>query len=395
MRINIFNTLILTGIIQGIIFAYVVLSSSYFKSIANKYLAISILALSLNNLNYWFWDTGLMIEDSIYFLTYFPWQSFFPVAFFIFILRLINHPLAFKKRVIFYLFLPFVISSIILTIIKLDINLFDEKLFYVNVWANIFYAFDEYFSWAYSITLGVIAFFLLKKRKETLLEKMNDNEVRVDVDWLIRLFRIGLALCILWGVVFTISLFLEGKNSWIYYPLWIGISVLFYWIGYQGLFQFRLAQDRIGIRKLITKHDPILESKSITNKKASGLPKGFNDTRENKKFKELERLLQEDNIYRNPNLNLTSLAAQLDINITYLSKLINRVTGMSFSEYVTSFRIGEAKSLLTNSKYYHYKIMAVGMEAGFTRASFYRVFKKHTGLTPNEYKNEFLNSSTL
>lgn len=390
MNINFWNILIFAGIVQGIIFGIIVLTSSYFNSKANKYLALTILTLSLSNLNNWFWDTGLMTSHRIYTIIYLPWQSFFPVVFFIYVSSLIGHSIINNKRKIRYLFLPFVVSTLIFTIIKIDMHLFDKKMFHAGVWEDVFFAIDEYLSLLYSLILGVLAFLFLKKKRDS-SQNVKNNEVKVDVDWLLRLFRIGLILCLLWIALFTLSLFLEGKNSWIYYPLWIGLSVLFYWMGYQGLFRFKLAQDRIIVRKLINADNLVLTPRSKTNKKSSGLPLSFNDTRENENFKELERLLEEDHIYRNPNLNQTILSEKIDINVTYLSKLINHVSGMSFSDYITSFRIEEAKLLLTNPKYNHYKIMAIGLECGFTRASFYRIFKEHTGLTPTEYRNKSAN----
>jgi hypothetical protein len=77
MDINFWNILIFAGIVQGIIFGIIVLTSSYFNSKTNKYLALTILTLSLSNLNNWFWDTGLMSTHRIYTIIYFPWQSFF------------------------------------------------------------------------------------------------------------------------------------------------------------------------------------------------------------------------------------------------------------------------------------------------------------------------------
>lgn len=56
---NIFNILIITGVIQGLIFGFVILFFKKYKSTPNKYLAQLIIYLSLSNLYYWFLDTNL------------------------------------------------------------------------------------------------------------------------------------------------------------------------------------------------------------------------------------------------------------------------------------------------------------------------------------------------
>ena len=54
-------------------------------------------------------------------------------------------------------------------------------------------------------------------------------------------------------------------------------------------------------------------------------------------------------------------------------------------------KISQAKLLLLNPEYEDYTITSIGLESGFnSKSTFYTVFKKHTGLTPNEYKNKEL-----
>jgi AraC-like DNA-binding protein len=275
-------------------------------------------------------------------------------------------------------------------------NIFLKKDIVLNKgFIQLFYVFEEVIAISMASFFIVLIFRILKNyEKENIV--INNSTLRVDVNWIKKLLNLGVIVLFMSVLTLIFGIYMREYSRASNYMLWIGVSFIIYWIGHKGLYQFRLAQDRIGIRELITKPDPVKELKLVVaNKRTSGLPKNFNDTRENEKFKELQRLLQEDCAYRNSNLNQTLLAEQLDINVTYLSKLVNHVTGMSFSEYITSFRIEEAKTLLSNRKYNHYKIMAIGLEAGFTRASFYRLFKELTGLTPNEYRNKFLNSSTL
>lgn len=110
-------------------------------------------------------------------------------------------------------------------------------------------------------------------------------------------------------------------------------------------------------------------------------------TNDNVYFTELQKLISEKRIYKNPNLSLTTVAEQLSISSNYLSQLINQVTQTSFTDYINSYRVNEAKEMLKNSTYKNYTIVAIALEAGFnSKSAFYTAFKKVTGKTPTDYR---------
>ena len=111
----------------------------------------------------------------------------------------------------------------------------------------------------------------------------------------------------------------------------------------------------------------------------------------NKYFKKLESLMQFKKIYRNPHLSLSSTAEILGISACYLSSLINKLLNKSFIDFVNEYRVNEIKKNLNSKAFAHYTIVSVGLEAGFnSKSAFYTAFKKHTGVTPLEYKNGLL-----
>ena len=99
----------------------------------------------------------------------------------------------------------------------------------------------------------------------------------------------------------------------------------------------------------------------------------------------LNKLLKDEKIYREMRLNRASLAQKLNIGEHYLSRIINHHFNKSFNELINSYRIEEAKALLLNEP--NQQITNIGFEVGFNSiASFNRVFKEQTGLSPTEYK---------
>lgn len=114
-------------------------------------------------------------------------------------------------------------------------------------------------------------------------------------------------------------------------------------------------------------------------------------TNDNAYFADLKKLMQQKKRYRNPNINLTSVAEELSISSNYLSQLINQINQTSFPDFINSYRVEDAKKMLINSEFKNYTITAIGLEAGFnSKTAFYNSFKKSTGKTPTAYREENL-----
>ncbi|GAB1856501.1 hypothetical protein MHTCC0001_13360 [Flavobacteriaceae bacterium MHTCC 0001] len=111
-------------------------------------------------------------------------------------------------------------------------------------------------------------------------------------------------------------------------------------------------------------------------------------TNANQYFKELKRLMMTKKLYRNPSLSLSYVADILNISACYLSSMINSILNKSFIDFINEYRIADVKRNLNAKSYQHYTIISIGLEAGFnSKSAFYSAFKKHTGLTPVQYKN--------
>lgn len=90
--------------------------------------------------------------------------------------------------------------------------------------------------------------------------------------------------------------------------------------------------------------------------------------------------------YLDPDLNLIKLAEQFGISPHRLSYIINNGYNINFSNFISNYRIEEAKSLLLNPKFDQYSILGIAFESGFnSKTSFNNTFKKITGLTPSEF----------
>ncbi|MBD2868628.1 response regulator transcription factor [Paenibacillus arenilitoris] len=83
-------------------------------------------------------------------------------------------------------------------------------------------------------------------------------------------------------------------------------------------------------------------------------------------------------------LLLSRLAERFNLSLGYLSQLIKKETGTTYSEYVTGKRLGLAKELLADcSLSVHEIVERVGYKDYF---HFNKLFKKHFGVTPSKYR---------
>jgi len=81
------------------------------------------------------------------------------------------------------------------------------------------------------------------------------------------------------------------------------------------------------------------------------------------------------------------LAEQVYLNPAYLSRLFRRETGMSLTDYMVKLRINKAKEKLEFS---NDKVSDIAFEVGYANFShFSKLFKKMTGLTPQEYRKAY------
>lgn len=102
--------------------------------------------------------------------------------------------------------------------------------------------------------------------------------------------------------------------------------------------------------------------------------------------KKLEVVMHRDKPYMHPDLKIADLATAIDTSAHTLSYLFNQYLKRNYYDYINDYRIAEFKRLVNTDEYAKYTLSALAEHCGFSsRASFFRYFKKATGITPNEY----------
>mgnify|MGYP000153873489 CR=1 FL=1 len=102
--------------------------------------------------------------------------------------------------------------------------------------------------------------------------------------------------------------------------------------------------------------------------------------------KKLVAYVEKEKPYINPDLKMGDLAAALDTSSHSLSYLLNQYLNQSYYDFINEYRVTQFKKMVEDSHYSRYTLTALAELCGFSsRASFFRSFKKSTGVTPNEY----------
>lgn len=85
-------------------------------------------------------------------------------------------------------------------------------------------------------------------------------------------------------------------------------------------------------------------------------------------------------------LGLSSLAAVLNVNASYLSALFRKETGQTVTEYVNEKRMQAGAHLLKSTRL---QVQTVAQHCGISDVNYFsKLFKKHYGMTPKQFREE-------
>ncbi|MEW8468085.1 MAG: helix-turn-helix domain-containing protein, partial [Candidatus Thiodiazotropha sp.] len=103
---------------------------------------------------------------------------------------------------------------------------------------------------------------------------------------------------------------------------------------------------------------------------------------------ELKSYMAREKPYLDNTLTLPQLSRQLDIPPHYLSQVINERLKQNFFDFINRYRVDDAKQHLDNPEQAGKNILAIALDSGFnSKSAFYTAFKKHTGMTPTQFKH--------
>jgi len=101
----------------------------------------------------------------------------------------------------------------------------------------------------------------------------------------------------------------------------------------------------------------------------------------------LQRSMDLDRLFLNPNLTIKDLSDHLGIQSRHISQVINQELNKNFYDFVNFYRVEDSKQKIPDPKYQNLTLIGIATESGFKSGSaFNMAFKKHTGKTPSAFK---------
>lgn len=217
------------------------------------------------------------------------------------------------------------------------------------------------------------------KQSFSFVEKINLNWIKLIVYGYMGLIILSF---ILYGLASAqiISVF------WMDYILIMCNMVLFFYIVYYGYKQNAIQLVIPIAAKNKSKHTfKILPETKTKKPEADNISKIHSPI-----ISELLHIMDEEQLYLEPELNIGNIANKLHIHSHQLSKIINTQLNKNFFEFVNDYRVKEFKRLVSDPKNKNISILGLAYDAGFnSKATFYRFFKNSTGLTPSEFREEY------
>jgi len=93
--------------------------------------------------------------------------------------------------------------------------------------------------------------------------------------------------------------------------------------------------------------------------------------------------------YLDENCSLQLISEQIGVSVHHLSNTLNSRHKKNFPDFINEYRINEAKQILSSNLTEKVTIESVGFDCGFgSKSSFNKAFKKHTNLTPSEFRQQ-------
>ncbi|ASZ14238.1 helix-turn-helix transcriptional regulator [Chitinophaga pendula] len=179
--------------------------------------------------------------------------------------------------------------------------------------------------------------------------------------------------------------------TWLQFALIVAALLLLCWFVLKALYQpvlFRGVDSTLPSVNTLLQTSPHNDTTDISTNTAVPV---YQD-----KINTLKQYMEETAPYLDPELTVQDLARQTGMPARDLSVLINHHLNQHFFDFVNDYRIRKAMSLLEDTAKKERNIQEILYEVGFnSKSSFNTAFKKRTGLTPTQYRNNPTHTSSM
>jgi len=361
MKLDVFSLVVLLGALQALFFGVYLYFSPSENRIQNRSLAFFILILSYNGFETLNWSSEL--GSYLFIFDIFPFVLVFGLGPSIYLyMRSFRTEVTIVNVWKHYLL---VWAAFLLRLILLVMLLIQVK------GAMNFPYLHRVADWSARISepLSVAVFTVYWIFAIREYRRLVQEEKALAGKWLKTLLTVMGVFSFLW--ICTVSNYYfydvgDGK----YYVIEVALVIFVYWIGYTGYHRTRVIY--ITQQKKTQSYFDNLTATEVEHCMAS-----------------VQKAMEADKLYLQPELSIASLAAYIGVNPKTLSAVLNQGLQKGFSEYVNTWRVEAVKQMILDPAKRYMTITGMAYDCGFnSQPTFQRAFKTVTGQTPRDFMSK-------
>tara|TARA_R110001632_G_scaffold144870_2_gene261598 strand:+ start:1854 stop:2975 length:1122 start_codon:yes stop_codon:yes gene_type:complete len=369
LEYNFLNMLVLFGGLQGLMLCFFLYQKRQINRLAVDFFLLFLFSLSFFNLIYAALDMNVFAYHRPLHMFPFPYKWLIGIGFFFYIKNQFRpkDSIPYHKKY-WFLFIP-AIAYFFLRLYWFSIAVRENSYRITQVVVDSeFFRIHEFILQIFTAILLIHILKTLRKQSQLFL---SNTKILKHIHSLQKITKVFLGIVVLSVLIYLTDIIIhQGNETFAFlYPQLLMQMAFIYWIGFLGFTKpksfFLPLPD---IKKKVHPRDDALAAKLL-------------------------KAMEHGEVFKNANLNLSQLALDLDASSKELSRHINEVHQMNFSEYLNKYRVENVKKLLASKDAQKYTLVTLAETAGFSsKSSFNAIFKKTTGLTPSAYKKQISTS---
>jgi AraC-like DNA-binding protein len=370
MNFRLIDILIVLAIFQLLVFAFALQMRKSTRQLNQLYLSLFFFSLASNILNFLlFRKTDFFITSWTVHLFYLgsPFAFVYAPAFYLYLRTFAAGQIHNAKRASAH-FIPFVVYMVYILLAFLPLTT-DEKRTLLQHGGLLSPALYQFL--IISLHIQVLVYVVLSLhqilRFRNRLKDQFASADKLNFSWISSISGVILCLWLLDLLRFFASYFLENIRNSLEIALFTGFLI------FCNFFLFKAWSYRF-----------ISIEEDVRN---DGKKLSLSELIRTKYQQQLIQFMTEHKPFLDPEITLTELANRVHIPPRSLSEVINISFGQNFYDFINTFRIRESQRLIATDDDPDKTILEVLFEVGFnSKSSFNTAFKKHTGMTPTEYR---------
>ncbi len=246
-----------------------------------------------------------------------------------------------------------------------------------SIYAGLIITFTLVLSWVVQSAYYIIQTAKRLSHYRTHLKNIFASTEKKEMHWLSAL---AIFVGIPWGIV-AVNIVLDN----VFFPNTLlkevsGIFLLLFtlFVATWGL------RQKPGFQEVFDKNDQQAPEKPASESSTKYKTSALSKPQSQQIAQKIENAMTSDELFLDANLSLPKLAKHINTSPNYISQTLNEALDVNFFDCVNRYRVLYAQDALLES---NSTVLDIAMKAGFnSKSAFYTAFKKHTGLTPIQYK---------